>query len=93
MADLTLNVGFGTPFQAQIDFLLQKLRLPTERWDDIRRAAHDRAVVAGAAKADLLTDLHQAGGGQRTALMATELKTPARFQGHCGQARLDWMDW
>ena len=56
-----LAVGFGTPFAAQIDFLRQKLRLPTERWDDIASAAHDRAfVVAGAAKADLLADLHQA---------------------------------
>ena len=33
----------------------------TERWDDITRAAHDRAfIVAGAAKADLLTDLRGA---------------------------------
>ncbi len=56
-----LNVGFGTPFQAQIDYLRNKLRLPTERWDDIQRSAYDRAfVVAGAAKADLLADLHQA---------------------------------
>jgi Phage Mu protein F like protein len=56
-----LAFGFGTPFQAQIDFLVQKLRLPTERWDDITRSAHDRAfIVAGAAKADLLADLHQA---------------------------------
>lgn len=54
-----LNVGFGTPWQEQIDFLRQKLRLPTEKWDDIQRAAHDRAfMVAGAAKADLLMDLH-----------------------------------
>ena len=61
MATAALNVGLGTPFQAQIDFLRQKLRLPTERWDDIQSAAHDRAfVVAGAAKADLLADLHQA---------------------------------
>lgn len=63
MGDQTvgLNVGFGTPFQAQIDFLRQKLRLPTERWDDIQHSAHDRAfVVAGAAKADLLADLHKA---------------------------------
>ncbi|MCB8748366.1 head morphogenesis protein [Rhodoferax sp. U2-2l] len=53
--------GFGTPFQAQIDYLVQKLRLPTDRWDDIMRSAHDRAfIVAGAAKADLLADLHQA---------------------------------
>jgi hypothetical protein len=52
--------GFGTPFAEQIDFLRAKLRLPTERWDDIQRSAHDRAfIVAGAAKADLLTDLHE----------------------------------
>ena len=43
---------------AQIDFLRAKLALPTERWDDIQRSAHDRAfIVAGAAKADLLADL------------------------------------
>ena len=56
-----LSVGFGTPFQEQIDFLRQKLNLPTERWDDIQRGAHDRAfIVAGATKADLLADLHDA---------------------------------
>ena len=56
-----LAVGFGTPFQEQIDYLRQKLNLPTERWDDIKGRAHDRTfVVAGAAKADLLNDLHQA---------------------------------
>lgn len=56
-----LAVGLGTPWQAQIDYLRQKLRLPTERWDDIQRSAHDRAfIVAGAAKADLLADLHGA---------------------------------
>lgn len=61
MPKFDLNVGFGTPFQAQIDFLRQKLRLPTERWDDIQGRAHDRAfVVAGVAKADLLADLHKA---------------------------------
>lgn len=55
------HVGFNTPFQEQIDYLLQKLRVPTERWDDIQRSAHDRAfMVAGAAKADLLKDLHDA---------------------------------
>jgi len=57
----SLNVGFGTPWGAQIAFLKNKLRLPTERWDDIERSAHDRAfIVAGVAKADLLYDLHQA---------------------------------
>ncbi len=52
--------GFGTPFQAKIDFLRQKLRLPTERWDDIKGRANDHAfIVAGAAKADLLSDLQK----------------------------------
>lgn len=52
--------GFNTPFDEQIAYLRQKLDLPTQRWDDIVGRAHDRAfVVAGAAKADLLADLHQ----------------------------------
>lgn len=56
-----LQVGFGTPFAEQIAFLRAKLDLPTQRWDDIARAAHDRAfIAAGAAKADLLADLHAA---------------------------------
>jgi len=56
-----LKVGFGTPFAEQIDFLRAKLNLPTDRWDDIERSAHDRAfIVAGAAKADLLNDLRGA---------------------------------
>lgn len=68
-----LNIGFGTPFQEQIDYLLQKLNLPSQAWDDILAAAHDKAfIVAGAAEADLLQDLHDAvirgatdGGGER----------------------------
>lgn len=55
--------GFGIDlqFQEQIDFLRKKINLPTERWDDIWKRAHDRAfVVAGAQKADLLADLHAA---------------------------------
>ena len=63
VADSTagLNVGFGTPFQAQIEYLKNKLNLPTQAWDDIRGAAHDRAfIVAGAAKADLVADLQRA---------------------------------
>lgn len=52
--------GFGTPFAEQLDFFVKKLALPSERWDDIKKAAHDRAfIVAGAAKADLLNDLQQ----------------------------------
>jgi hypothetical protein len=52
---------FRLPFEEQIRFFRQKLNLPTAHWDDILNAAHDRAfVVAGAMKADLLTDLHDA---------------------------------
>lgn len=49
------------PFAEQLAHLRRKLNVPTERWDDIWQAAHDRAfVVAGALKADLLQDLHLA---------------------------------
>jgi Phage Mu protein F like protein len=59
--EIRATFAFGTPFKAQLDFLRAKLDLPTERWDDIMLAAHDRAfIVAGVAKADLLSDLHQA---------------------------------
>jgi len=52
---------FNKPFKEQTDFFRQKLNLPTERYDDILKAAHDRAfVVAGAMKADLLADLRNA---------------------------------
>lgn len=53
--------GVHTPFDAQVEFLRAKLQIPTEAWDDLLGAAHDRAfVVAGAARAELLNDLHQA---------------------------------
>lgn len=56
-----MNFGFGTPFADQIAFFRQKLNLPSERWDDIKKSAHDRAfIVAGVAEADLLNDLYQA---------------------------------
>ncbi len=50
-------------FSEQIDFFRAKMgnRVPTERWDDIKREAHDTAfMVAGAIKADLLMDLSKA---------------------------------
>lgn len=51
----------ANPFAEQLNFFEQKLNLPTARWDDIMRSAHDRAfIVAGAANADLLNDLHAA---------------------------------
>jgi hypothetical protein len=56
-----LAQALNLPFDEQSEFFRAKLNLPTERWDDIQRAAHDRAfVVAGAMKADLLDDLRQA---------------------------------
>lgn len=52
------NIAFNRPFQEQLDFFRQKLDLPTERWDDVFKSAHDRAfMVAGVTKADLLEDL------------------------------------
>lgn len=51
----------GLPFAEQEDFFRRKLHLPTERYDDIRHAAHDRVfIVTGAQQADLLADLHAA---------------------------------
>lgn len=59
MSDPTIT--FHAPFAEQIDFFRQKLNLPSERWDDIIKSAHDRAfIVAGAMKADLLDDLRTA---------------------------------
>jgi hypothetical protein len=53
--------SFKLPFQEQIDFFNQKNPLPSRYYDDILKSAHDRAfIVAGAAKADLLNDLHGA---------------------------------
>ena len=58
-----LAFGFNTPFSKQLDFFRAKLNLPSARWDDIMRSAHDRAfIVAGAQKADLLADLRGAVG-------------------------------
>lgn len=86
MADV--HIGFGTPWQAQIDFLLAKLRLPTERWDDIQKSAHDRAfIVAGAAKADLLADLQQAvadNASKGTAAFAKDFKAIVAKHGWTG---------
>ncbi|WIX31241.1 phage minor head protein [Salinicola sp. JS01] len=50
----------GRSFAEQSAFFRQKLGnlVPTSRWDDIERGAHDQGfMVAGAAKADLLSDL------------------------------------
>jgi hypothetical protein len=55
------NGRFNKPFEQQLSFFRKKLNLPTERYDDILKQAHDRAfMVAGVQKADLLNDLRQA---------------------------------
>ena len=54
---------FRRPFAEQSAFFRNKLGnlVPTARWDDIQRSAHDTAfMVAGAIKADLLSDLAMA---------------------------------
>jgi hypothetical protein len=51
---------FHRPFDEQVAFFRHKLGrlVPTQFWDDLQKAEHDRAfMVAGAAKADLLQDL------------------------------------
>jgi hypothetical protein len=54
-------MSFNQPINEQLAFFRQKLNLPTEAWDDITLAAHDRAfIVAGAQSADLLADLRAA---------------------------------
>jgi hypothetical protein len=68
---MALNVGPNDlsidnarlPFEEQIAFFRDKegLKIPTQHWDDIKHEAHDRAfMVAGAQKADLLTDFYTA---------------------------------
>lgn len=58
--DPAIGGVFRQPFTEQVAFFRRKLGnlVPTERWDDMLGAAHDDGfMVAGAAKADLLTDL------------------------------------
>ncbi len=55
------TLAFNRPFPEQLAFLQKKVSLPTSAWDDIKKAQHDHAwVVAGAMRADLLNDLHEA---------------------------------
>ena len=58
---MPVSSSFHRPFTEQAEFFRKKLKLPSERYDDIKLAAHDRAfIVAGAAKADLVTDFFNA---------------------------------
>lgn len=64
MADKELaqvQAGFGLPFDEQIAFFRQKVRIPTATYKDMQAHQHDQGfVVAGAMKADLLQDLKDA---------------------------------
>lgn len=56
----SLSGAFGRPFAEQVAFFRQKLgnRVPTQSWDDLKGDAHDTGfMMAGAAEADLLTDM------------------------------------
>ncbi len=61
-ADFAEEIQYGgLPFADAIRFFRGKVNVPTERWDDLSREQHDIGfMVAGAAKADLLTDLRSA---------------------------------
>jgi len=51
----------GLTDQEALDFLRQKIGMPTRRWSDLLRNQHDQAfAVAGATKSELLADLKTA---------------------------------
>lgn len=55
-----LTATFGKPFKEAVAAFRLRLGnlVPTAKWDDLWQAQHDRAfMVAGATKADLLTDI------------------------------------
>lgn len=57
----SVRLGFAQPFREQLAFFQKKVSVPTDAWDTITKAQHDHAwVVAGAMRADLLNDLHEA---------------------------------
>ena len=58
-----MSGALGRPFDQQLAFFRGKLGnlVPTQRWNDIEKAAHDKGfMVAGAQKAELLQDLAMA---------------------------------
>ncbi len=98
----TLSNVFKLPFQEQIYFFRQKINLPTERYDDITGAAHDRMfVVAGAKTADLVDDLRKTidqsiaegkslGWYRKNWEAITAKHGWTDYTGHESQARRDW---
>lgn len=60
MPNAEVSIGGVRPEKA-IEFLVSKLRIPTKRWDDQLGEFHAKAfTIAGAIKADILRELHEA---------------------------------
>ncbi len=60
MVDARKTYG-GKPFKEAIAFFRQKVNIPTKHWDDLMKSQHAKGfMVAGAMKAELLTDLRGA---------------------------------
>lgn len=75
MAD-PFRASLGRPFPEQVAALRLRLGnlVPTARWDDIERSAHDSsAMIAGATKTDLIADVFAA--LNRAAAEGTTLET------------------
>lgn len=88
-----LAFALGRPFEEQVAFFRGKLGnlVPTAKWNDIQRSAHDTAfMVAGAAKADLLADLAAA-----VDKAISEGETIAQFRRRFGEIvrRHGWSGW
>ena len=59
--DLELLTVFKLPFKEQEKFFQNKLNIPTRKWDDLWKDQHAKGfMVAGAYKADLLSDFRTA---------------------------------
>jgi len=59
--DPDLLTAFNLPFEEAEKFFQNKLNIPTRKWDDLWQDQHAKGfMVAGAYKADLLTDLRTA---------------------------------
>jgi uncharacterized protein with gpF-like domain len=58
---MTIEAVFNLPFDEQIAFFRKKLNVPTQKWDDLWKDQHAKGfMIAGAYKADLLTDFRDA---------------------------------
>ena len=58
MTDAEYNAVFKLAFEEASSFFREKLNIPTDKWDDLWKEQHAKGFMsAGAAKADLLSDL------------------------------------